>query len=88
MTDSEFSFPRPPTSKSFRRSLSAHPAQSHEKDRVSFVSAVHLQDSENPVLQSMCKLLTSLLRVPVAGKPLHLTRRPLTHPFSTSRLCC
>lgn len=69
MTDSEFSSSGPAIAKSFRRSLSARPTQSHEKDRVSFVSAVHLQDSKNPVLQSMCKLLTSLLRLPVAGKP-------------------
>ena len=79
-TDSEFSFPRPSTAKSFRRSLSAHPAQSHEQDRLAFVSAVHLKDSENHVLQSMCKLLTSLLRVPVAGKPLHSYRHPFTLP--------
>ena len=80
MTDSEFSFSRPAAAKSFRRSLSAHPTQSPDKDQVSFVSAVHLQGSENPVLQSMCKLLTSLLRFPVAGKPHISSRRPLAFP--------
>ena len=54
------------------RSLSARPAHGHEKDRVSFVSTVYLPDNENPVLQSMCKLLTSLLRLPAAGKPCSL----------------
>ena len=73
MTDSGFSFPRPPPAKTFSlRGLGAHIASGPEKVPVSFVSAVYLPDSENPVLQSMCKLLTSLLRLPAAGKPCSL----------------
>ena len=70
MTDSSFRLPRPPPTKGFSlRSLHPHSTQCHEKDPVSFVSAVYLPDSENPVLQSMCKLLISLLRLPAAAKP-------------------
>ena len=67
MTDSEPSVPRPQAGRSFRRSISAHPALSTDKEQVSFVSAARMLDGENPVLQSMCKLLTSLLRLPTAG---------------------
>ena len=67
MTDSELSLPRPQAGRSFRRSITAHPAISGEKEQVSFVSSARMLDGENPVLQSMCKLLTSLLRLPTAG---------------------
>ena len=65
MTDS---VPRPQAGRSFRRSITAHPASSADKEQVSFVSAARMLDGENPVLQSMCKLLTSLLRLPTAGE--------------------
>ncbi|KAK9908320.1 hypothetical protein WJX75_005984 [Coccomyxa subellipsoidea] len=35
--------------------------------RVSFLSASRVPEDEDPVLMSMCKLLTSLLRIPAAG---------------------
>ena len=81
MTDDDaFSFPSAQSGKTFRRSVSAHPTQGHDKDRVSFVAAVHMQGTENPVLQSMCKLLTSLLRLPAAGKPSNLRSALTDHP--------
>jgi hypothetical protein len=39
--------------------------------RVSFLSASRVPEDEDPVLMSMCKLLTSLLRIPAAGKCLN-----------------
>lgn len=81
MTDDDVvSIPSAHLGKTFRRSLSAHPSQGHDKDRVSFVAAVHMPGTENPVLQSMCKLLTSLLRLPAAGKPSNLRSALADHP--------
>lgn len=37
--------------------------------RISFVSASKNPEDEDSVLQSMCKLLSSLLRVPATGTP-------------------
>ena len=82
MSENDFSFPSPQAGRAFQRSMSAHPAPAYEKDQVFFVSAAHMKDVENPVLQGMCRLLTSLLRVPAAGKlsPALLMRLSSTQP--------
>ena len=38
------------------------------RQRLAFAKATNLDRDQDPVLMSMCKLLTSLLRVPVAGE--------------------
>ena len=48
--------------------MTAIEEQTASRQRLAFAKATNLDMDQDPVLMSMCKLLTSLLRVPVAGE--------------------